>query len=88
MNTVITKYLGPSNYRGARVRAKFAVGGGAATVYWNYQKSGYENHKAALLALLRRNDINPAGLGAVCGDWPGGYVWIVGSQYTVERVEV
>jgi len=42
---IVTKYFGPSNSFGARIRATCAEG--RATTMWNYELSTEENHAAA-----------------------------------------
>ncbi len=52
MQAIITKYLGPTNARGARVVAKCQAG--KVTVPWDHAKGVDENHAAACLALTTR----------------------------------
>lgn len=59
---IITRYLGPTNYRGARVKASCEAG--SITVAWNYDFVTSENHRAAAKALIEK-------LGWV-GHWAGG----------------
>lgn len=55
MQTIITKYLGPTDRRGSRVKAT-ASGGAAVTLSWDYALDSGENHKAAALALMSKLD--------------------------------
>lgn len=63
MQAIQTRYLGPTNYRGARVSAQCDAG--RAVVPWNHALNVEQNHAAACAALVAR-------LG-----WPG--TWISGA---------
>ena len=65
---ITTKYLGPTNYRGSRIKARAQVG--AITIPWDYALSVDDNHKAAAEAL------------ALKWEWAG--LWIGGATYTNE----
>ena len=60
---IITKYFGPTNTRGSRVKATCEAG--SITVAWDYALGIEDNHKAAARALISR-------LG-----WEGN--WVMGS---------
>lgn len=47
-----TKFLGPTNTRGARVKA--IADAGSITVQWDHRLGIFENHEAAAVALARR----------------------------------
>jgi hypothetical protein len=47
-----TKYLGPTNCRGARVKARAQAG--SVTVCWDNALDPFENHRAAAMALAKR----------------------------------
>ena len=47
MQTITTKYLGATNYRGARIKAS-TTGGVNKTVSYNDEKSGIKNHEWAI----------------------------------------
>ena len=51
MQTIRTKYFGPSNVRGSRIQASCK----AKTIYvpWDYALDGDENHHAACEKLMR-----------------------------------
>ena len=69
---IVTKYLPPANYRGARVKARAEAG--SITIPWNYELDAPGNHRTAALALMARLgwDWPIAG-----GDLPGaGYVFV------------
>lgn len=56
MTAITTKYLCPTNFRGARVKA--SANGFSVTLDWDYElpASGYGNHVAAAKALCRKLD--------------------------------
>jgi hypothetical protein len=67
-----TKFHGPTNFRGARVKA--TADAGSVTVSWDYGLGIYENHKAAAVALANKYGWNTNMLG---GSLPGkGYAFI------------
>lgn len=49
-----TKYLGPTNHRGSRVRARHITTRRAATLSWDHALDVYENHAAAAELVLGR----------------------------------
>lgn len=59
---IATKYLGPTNHRGARVKA--TCDAGSVVVAWDHALSVPANHEAAARALARRLDWT--------GTWVGG----------------
>lgn len=60
LQAIISKYLSPTNSRGARVKA--SAFGGSVTIGWDHALDPQENHRAAAQALLTK-------LG-----WTGSYV--------------
>ena len=70
-----TKFLGPTNTRGARVKA--IADAGSITVQWDHRLNIQDNHRAAAVALARRY-----GWGE---DWTGG--GLPGSGYAFVRRE-
>ena len=72
---IVTKYLGPTNTRGARVKASCEAG--SLTVSWDYALNPEDNHKAAARALIRQ-------LGWegnwVMGSLAPGFVFVCGSR--------
>lgn len=54
LQSIQTKFLGPTNTKGARVKA-FSVHG-SVTIHWNYSKNVIENHIAAAEALAAKHD--------------------------------
>ena len=63
---ITTKFLGPTNHRGSRVKARAQVG--SITIPWDYALSVDDNHKAAAQALARK--------------WGWSGHWIGGATYT------
>ena len=53
MIAILTKFIGPTNYRGARVKA-FTTSGHRIIVPWDHSQNVEENHDAAALALCRK----------------------------------
>jgi len=69
---IVTKFHGPTNHRGARVKA--AAAAGSVTVSWDYALGIEENHRAAAKALAQKYGwpLDMAG-----GGLPGsGYVFV------------
>lgn len=52
MQAVVTKFLGPTDSRGSRIKA--SAFGGSVTLGWNYALDSQENHRAAAQALLAK----------------------------------
>jgi hypothetical protein len=61
-----TKFFGPTNYRGARVKAYWE--GGSITREWDYSLGVEGNHTAAAQALIEKL----GWVGEGYGDWIGG----------------
>ena len=53
MIAILTKFMGPTNYRGARVKA-YTTSGHRIVVPWNHSLNVEENHDAAALALCHK----------------------------------
>lgn len=49
---ITTKYLGPSNVRGSRVKARAEAG--SVTLSWDDALNEAENHRAAAVALCKK----------------------------------
>ena len=68
MQTIITKYLGPTNHRGSRVKARqsasYAGAPKSITVDWDYSLSTEQNHRAAAIAFAAKMGWE--------GEWVGG----------------
>ena len=55
MQAIVTKYSGPTNHRGARIKATAHTGqGGSVTVAWDYALDTSANHRAAAVALVEK----------------------------------
>ena len=53
MKAILTKYLGPTNNRGSRVKA-YDECGNQVTVSWNFELGVEENHQAAAQAFVQK----------------------------------
>jgi len=52
MQAIITKYLGPTNIRAARIKATAHTGqGGSITVLWDHALDASANHRVAAIVL-------------------------------------
>lgn len=71
MQAIITKYIGPSNTRGSRVKATCDAGG--LIVPWAYELGAEGNHRAAAYAL--RDKLEWAGE-LIGGSIGNKYVWV------------
>lgn len=83
MTAIETKYIGPSNTRGARIHASFmttAPKGYKSSIFIDYphELSGEACHRAAMLALLAANNISAVNNGATwhSGGTVRGYVFV------------
>jgi hypothetical protein len=63
MQAIVTKYIGPTNYRGSRVKAT-TESGLSLTAGWRDDLNNEENHRLAAFALAKK-------LGWF-GEWVGG----------------
>ena len=73
---ITTKYLGPSNVRGSRVKATAA--GGSVILDWNDAGNPNENYKAAALALASKLDWQ--GTWVAGGHHDGTVIWVDASD--------
>jgi hypothetical protein len=69
---IITKYLGPGNVRGARVKATAAAG--SVTLGWDHRLNSEDNHRAAAKALADKFDWQGE---LFCGGLPDGRMCFV-----------
>lgn len=74
MQAIKTKYMGPTDYRGARIKASAEPG--SVTVPYDHALNPEQNHAAACLALAEKLDWD-------WGEWIGGsldsgdfYAWV------------
>lgn len=56
MVAITTKYMGPTNTRGSRIKAQRADGGASVTVSYDYALNTQDNHAAAVQALVDKLD--------------------------------
>ncbi len=66
----MTKFLGPTNFRGARVKASAQAG--SVTIGWDHALDTNENHDAAAKALATRWGWLARGVRLVGGAMPDG----------------
>ena len=88
MQTIITKYLGPTNHRGSRIKARqsasYAGTPQSITIAWDYGLNVEQNHKAAATAFAEKMGWH--------GNWAGGsgggesYVFVNVDAATDERM--
>lgn len=69
---IVTKYLGPTNYKGGRVKATAAAG--SVTVGWDHALNSEKNHAAAARAFCEKKGWTGELVGGGLGD--GGYVFV------------
>lgn len=71
---IVTKYLSPANYRGARVKATAEAG--SVTLSWDHRLNSERNHLAAARALADKYGWRGH---LVAGGMPGngGYVFVM-----------
>ena len=78
MQTIITKYLGPTNHRGSRIKARqsasYAGTPKSVTIDWDYGLSVEHNHKAAAIAFAAKMGWHGNWVGGDNGDT--GYVFV------------
>ncbi len=65
-----TRYIGPTNYRPARVSAKHITTGKRVIVSWDHELDTRENHEAAALKLLGYSKM-------VCASTDKGWIFLV-----------
>ena len=71
MQAITTKYLGPTNTKGRRIKASCEAG--SITVYYDYEFSVSENHDSACKALLAKLEWNGTYIG---GGYANGYIYV------------
>ena len=90
-----TRFLGPTDHRGARVVAEFVADKRSrVTVSWDYSHCGSEGHIPAVLALVAKANKERDAMGwsridaralLSCGEDGGGYVWCVVESQEVRK---
>jgi len=87
MQTITTKYFGPGNRRGARIRAAHTAGAHTVTLPWDHEYDAETNHRRAAVALAVKLGWD--------GEWIGGclnarqnvYVLVSGAMIDGFRVD-
>lgn len=72
LQAITTKYLGPTNTRGARIKA--TCDAGSLTVHWDYALNPSRNHAAAAQALAEKLGWTGRYVGGA--DTRSGYVFV------------
>ena len=67
---ITTKYFGPTNTRGSRVKAQAQAG--SVTIHWDYALNSDDNHKAAAKALMAKFEWDKHSVIAGSGELPDG----------------
>ena len=75
MKAIQTKYLGPTNFRGTRIKA--TAGGNNITIPLDYDVDEEEAHRKAAIALCEKLNWPPKLLGGCLG---GSWVWVFAKQ--------
>jgi hypothetical protein len=52
MQAIVTKFIGPTNHRGSRIKATAQAG--SLTLSWDHALNSDGNHRAAALALVEK----------------------------------
>lgn len=83
MQTIETRYIGPTDTKGSRIKATSA-GGHSVTIPYNDAASASDCHAAAVRALMEKLDWH----GRMIGDHTKrGMVWVwVNDDYVAERI--
>tara|TARA_A100001515_G_scaffold44484_1_gene34970 strand:+ start:219 stop:524 length:306 start_codon:yes stop_codon:yes gene_type:complete len=77
LQTIATKYLGPTDTKGARIKA-VASGGETKTVDWNYAEDTNHNHASAALELAGQLRLDLQGVHhLIGGSTPTGNVYVL-----------
>jgi len=75
MQTITTKYLGATNYRGSRIKATTSSGI-SNTVSWDYEKSTIKNHERAIHELNLKLSWDGELVGGSPDDSGDSYIWV------------
>ena len=77
LQAIRTVFHGPTNHRGARIKATAAAG--SVTVHWDYAYDVEANHRIAACALREKLSWLTATHGALVGGQlaDGSYVWVM-----------
>lgn len=82
MIAIETKYLGPTDYRGSRIKA-YTTNGQQLTIPYPHEFSGAECHAVAARALARKMDWTNAG-DLVSGATRDGYAFVFANSESFE----
>ena len=80
MQTISTKYYGPTDHRGSRIKAQAS---GAKTTYWHdweYGKNTEENYREAAKQLLIKLNWESVSGSWIMGGTKDGYVFVNNSE--------
>ena len=87
MQAICTKFIGPSNTRGARIKA-YCESGLSATVPYDHSKSSQDAHFAAVIAFCAKYP-NWGFAGEYrAGAIKGGYAWVSCACYGTETASM
>lgn len=90
MQAIVTKFLGPTNFRGACVKAECEAG--KLTVLWDDGLNSEENHDKAALALSAKLGWDKRPYGAMYRGSPPnskGYTYVFAAPFTrVKKAQV
>lgn len=77
MKTIITKYLPPTNTRGARIKAQTSdeTCPISVTISYDYELNHFERHASAVVALCNKLEWHSVEFQA--GGMPNGYVFVI-----------
>jgi len=84
MQAIMTKYFGPTNTKGSRIKA-ISEGGESITVPYDYALDAKGNHKEAARALLNRLGWHNEMTG---GAIAGGYAFVIKNRSLIIKGEV
>ena len=74
MQTITTKYLGPTNHRGSRIKATTSSGI-SNTISWDYAKGTIQNHERAIHELNLKLSWDGELVGGSPDDKGDSYIW-------------
>lgn len=74
MQAITTKFIGPTNFRGSRISAKF--GSSRMIVAYDNSMSPHKNHEQAALAILKKQGLDDK-YNLVRGSLDNGYVFVL-----------
>ena len=83
MKAITTKYIGPTNYRGSRIKA-VAEGGNSITLSYDDALNSDQNHLAAAVALRDKMNWKDSGK-LLGGGTEKGYVFVFSNTWLREE---